>query len=152
MAEPPPESCRGISSSRAATNVVMLRGIKNWKPNHNSALSVLDEEIAFNQWVVEAGVTPRRPAIRAAFTCGLGAARPRERGLAHRTTSTRRLPWASARAFLRDRPRRRVCEASDHAPVSVTYDLDVSRSCGLGGCSVAAFVFSKWPMASHSMG
>ena len=125
------EAAGGISSLVCGDfNVVRSEAdIKNWKPNHNKRAGVLDEEIAFlNQWVEEGW----RDAVRDLAGDVQG---PYSwwswRGQAFVNNAGWRIDYQyatpalgkRARSFAIGRADEYAERFSDHAPVSVTYEI-----------------------------
>lgn len=125
------ESAEGISSLVCGDfNVVRSRAdIKNWTPNHNKRAGVLDEEIAFlNRWVDEGWRdTVRDLAGRVQGPYSWWS----WRGQAFVNNAGWRIDYQYATPQLGERARSfeigRAAEYdarfSDHAPVSVTYEI-----------------------------
>ncbi|MBF0939080.1 MAG: endonuclease/exonuclease/phosphatase family protein [Actinomyces sp.] len=125
------EAAGGISSLVCGDfNVVRSEAdIKNWKPNHNKRAGVLDEEIAFlNQWVVEGW----RDAVRDLAAPGpprVGALHVAGQAFVNNAGWRIDYQYATpalgerARSFAIGRADEYAERFSDHAPVSVTYEI-----------------------------
>ena len=125
------EAAGGISSLVCGDfNVVRSEAdIKNWKPNHNKRAGVLDEEIVFlNQWVEEGWCDTVRDLagdVQGPYSWWSW------RGQAFVNNAGWRIDYQYATPALGERARSfeigRADEYaerfSDHAPVSVTYDI-----------------------------
>lgn len=132
MAELLAEEVDGGMSSLVCGDFNVVRSqadIKNWKPNHNKRAGVLDEEIAFlNQWVDEGWRDTVRDLagdVQGPYSWWSW------RGQAFVNNAGWRIDYQYATPVLGERARSfeigRADEYaerfSDHAPVSVTYDI-----------------------------